>query len=380
MRRFPLRTLILMVLALIAFMRMWLVTHGQPSEEPGKPLAPRPGMTVDGAPAEPPAGVAPTPTCKVLDRALDAVVRNPGDGAALAEAQRQLEACAQPPARACELGAALEVRAPLTAGDSPARELLKALCQRCAAEANPCFASLTRYLVAASAGHVRDPAEALWNLEHAGAGKPAACRAVTDATLVPAAVTGARFEPMLKPLLTALPPLCAREGLVPAPLLSAAVVQQGAQAGELAALVEAPAAAPSSMQPQQVTGAEAGSHAFDGEARSGVELKKSSSLRWQADGALRAQFEPALKQLTALRVRAKGPGTLRAIVRAPRGLGMEDRERGTFFVNPTVCHFKGTGQWETCGLKVPLLEVEALSVFPGQASLTLYEVDARGSR
>ena len=44
MRRFPLRTLILMVLALIVFVRMWIITHSKPAEEPGKPPPPSPGI------------------------------------------------------------------------------------------------------------------------------------------------------------------------------------------------------------------------------------------------------------------------------------------------------------------------------------------------
>ena len=49
-RRFPLRTLILMVLALIVFARMWIITHSKKDEEPGKPPPPRPGMKVDAGP------------------------------------------------------------------------------------------------------------------------------------------------------------------------------------------------------------------------------------------------------------------------------------------------------------------------------------------
>jgi hypothetical protein len=203
---------------------------------------------------------------------------------------------------------------------------------------------------------------------------------VVGAALVPEAITGGKSAPALRPLLTTLAPVCAKEGLLPAPVLSAAVIQQGAQAGELTGLATAPAGGSSSMAPTQITGAEAGNHAFDGSEKSGVDLGNGQTPRWEADGALRAQFEPPLKQLTSLRVRAKGTGTLRAIVRTPPRVGMEDPERGTFFVNPTVCRFKGTGQWEKCELKVPMLAVEALSVFPGQPKISLYEVDARGTR
>jgi hypothetical protein len=229
-------------------------------------------------------------------------------------------------------------------------------------------------------GHARDPGEALWNLEHAGPGTAAACAALVRTALVPAATTGGQFDAALRPLLAALAPPCAKAGQVPAMVLSAAVVQQGAQAGELAGLATAPAAAPSAMAPEQITGAEAGRNAFDGNEKSGVDLGNGQTPRWEADGALRGQFEPPLKQLTSLRVRAKGAGALRAIVRTPAGLGLEDRERGTFFVNPTVCQFKGTGQWETCTLKVPLLDVEAISVFPALPKISLYEVEVRGTR
>ncbi len=383
MRRFPLRTIILMVLALIVFVRMWIITHGKKDEAPGKPPPPSPGMKVDAAP---PPAEAPRPAlpklaaCRTLDRALDGVVRNPTDSTALAEARQQLEACTEPPIRACELGVALDIRAPLSAGESPARELLKMLCQRCPAEANGCSGGIVRMLVEASAGRAGDLNAARWNLENAGAGKPVACMSMVGAALVPAAATGGKVHPALWPLVNTLAPLCAREGLLPAAVLSAAVVQQGAQAGELAGLATAPAAESSSMAPAQITGAEAGSHAFDGNEKSGVDLGNKQTPRWEADGALRAQFDPPLKQLTSVRVRAKGAGTLRAIVRTPQGVGMEDRERGTFFVNPTACRFKGTGQWETCELKVPLLDVEALGVLPGQPKISLYEVDTRGAR
>lgn len=379
MRRFPLRTLILMAVALIVFVRMWIVTHGKRAEEPGEPGPPGPEMKVEVAPPSPP----PPPSeaaCKAVEQALSAVLRRPSDSAAPGQAKRLLEDCPQPPARACELGTALDARVPMAAGDAPAREVLKLLCQRCPAKANACSAKVNRMLVEASAGYARNVAEAVWNLENAGAGTPSACKALVGATLVPAAVTGARFTPELRPLLTALAPLCAKEGHLPGALLSATVINQGAQGRELAGLVQAPAVESSPVTPGQITGSEQGHLAFDGKAKPGVELVKKWTHRWEADGALRAQFVPALKQLTALRLRAKGAGTLRAIVRTSPGWGMEDRERGFFFVNPTVCHFKGTGQWEACALNVPLLEVEALSVFPAESKLTVYEVEVRGAR
>lgn len=371
-----------MVLALIVFTRLYLATHRPGSKEAGKPSGARPGMTVEVAPPSPSPtpGSTASPACNGLERALDGVVRNPADASALAEAQRQLEACPAPAVRACELGAALDVRAPLAAGEAPARGLLTTLCQRCPAETNACAGNVNRMLEESAAGHARDPKEALWNLEHAGPGTAVACGSLVRMALLPAATTGGTFDAALRPLLSALAPPCAKAGQLPAAVLSAAVLQQGAQAGELAGLATAPAASSSPMAPQQITGAEAGSHAFDGNEKSGVDLGNGQTPRWEADGALRGQFEPPLKQLTSLRVRAKGAGTLRAIVRLPPGLGLEDRERGTFFVNPTVCQFKGTGQWETCALKVPLLDVEAISVFPAQPKISVYEVETHGAR
>jgi hypothetical protein len=390
MRRFPLRTLLLMTLALIVFARLYFATHHNSPPGASRPAAPGAGMQVDVEPlpkaskAPSPAWQAPTgatsPACNGLERALDGVVRSPGDGSALTEAQQLLDGCAQPPVRACELGAALEVRVPLAAGDSVARGLLKTLCQRCPAEANSCAGSVVRSIQESSLGHAKDVAEARWNMENAGPGTAVACAALVRTALVPTATTGAKLEAALRPLLDALAPRCVQAGQVPAAVLSAAVVQQGAQAGALAGLATAPAAASSSMAPSQITGAEAGSHAFDGKEKSGVDLGNGQTQRWEADGALRAQYEPPLKQLSSLRVRAQGAGTVRAIVRLPPGLGLEDRERGTFFVNPTVCRFKGTGQWETCELKTPLLDVEALSVFPALPKISLYEVEAQGSR
>jgi hypothetical protein len=52
LRRFPLRTLLLMVLALLAFARMWWVTHSKQRPE-ARPL----GQTIEVTPlTQPPAG------------------------------------------------------------------------------------------------------------------------------------------------------------------------------------------------------------------------------------------------------------------------------------------------------------------------------------
>ncbi|MBN1208436.1 MAG: hypothetical protein JXB05_26485 [Myxococcaceae bacterium] len=372
-----------MVLALIVFVRMWIITHKPKEPQPGKSPPSAPGMQVDVAPPSQ-AAKAPSPTlspdCRALERALDAVVRSPDDAQALAEAQGRLEACPEPPARACELGTALDVRAPLTPAASPARELLRTLCQRCPAQVNSCAGFVGRAFMGGIPGRRLEPAEVRWNLENAGPGRASACSMMVRAALVPVAVTGGQVNPAHPPLLTALAPLCAQEGHLPTALVHAVVVQQGTKAGALNGLTTTRAATSSPIAPQQITGAEAGSHAFDGNEQSGVELSNGVTERWEADGALRARFQPPLKQLTQVRVRAKGPGSLRAIVRSPKGLGLEDKERGTFFVNPTLCHFKGSGRWETCSLPAPLVDVEALSVFPRQPKISLYELEASGTR
>jgi hypothetical protein len=372
-----------MVLALIVFVRMWIVTHRPKEPQPGKAPPSAPGMQVDVVrPSEAPRVPSPAVAadCGTLDRALDAVVRGPEDAQALAEARRRLESCPTPPVRACELGTALDVRAPLTPTASPARELLRTLCQRCPAEANTCAGLVGTAFAGGIPGRRVEPAEVRWNLENAGPGRANACAMMARAALVPAAVSGGTVNPAHSPLVTALAPLCAEGGHLPTALVHAVVVQQGTKAGELTGLTVPKAATASPLAPQQVTGAEAGSHAFDGNEKTGVDLGNGKTARWEADGALRAQFEPPLKQLTQLRVRARGPGSLRAIVRSPKELGLEDPERGTSFVNPTVCQFKGSGQWETCSLPAPLVDLEALSVFPRQPKISLYELEASGTR
>ncbi|HYH95681.1 hypothetical protein [Hyalangium sp.] len=389
-----------MALALIVFVRMWIVTHKPKEPEAGTTPPPSSGMQVDVAsPSE--AARAPSPAasqdCKTLERALDVVIRTPGDSAALAEAQRTVEACGEPPVRACELGMALDARAPLTQEASPARELLKALCQRCPAAVNTCAELVSRTLVGGLPGRRLELAEVRWNLENAGPGTAAACAVLVREALVPAAVTGGKVDPEHPALVTELAPLCAKGGHLPPLIVNAVLLQQGMKAGNLAALAKGPVATTSPdggmpppdagvtpdrvgppMAPAQVTGAEAGRHAFDGNEKTGVDLGNGVTERWEADGALRAQFEPPLKQLTVVRIKAKGPGSLRAIVRTPKDLGLKDPERGTFFVNPTVCQFKGTGQWEACTVLAPLLDVEALSVFPSEPKISLYELEARG--
>lgn len=376
-----------MFLALAAFVRLWIISHKPRESEPGKaPAASAPGMQVDVAsPSEGSKTPSPGATqgCKALERTLDGVVRNPADSGALAEARRSLDTCAQPPARACELGSALEARAPLTPQPTPGRELLQALCQKCPAEANTCAALVVRALQGGQPGRKLEPSEVRWNLENAGPGMEAACTALAVTALVPAATTGGKVAPEHPALVTELAPVCAKAGYLPAWLVNAVVLQRGTTAGNLSALATPAASSAQAggtpVAPKEVTGAEAGRHAFDGKERSGVDLGNGVTERWEADGALRAQFDPPLKELSQVRVLAKGPGSLRAIVRTPPELGLKDPERGTFFVNPTVCHFKGTGKWETCTVPVPLLNVEALSVFPEKPMISFYELEARGT-
>ncbi len=383
MRRFPLRTLLLMVVALIVFVYLWIATHSP--RAPGGPQAPAPAQgpgpvaKAPPPPAEPPPPPL-SPACRGLEPALQAAIQAPESAKAVQEARQRLEACPTPPERACELGTALDARAPLAAGDSPLRGLLEGLCQRCAPASNPCAWAFSRSLLLLNSGRAPDLNDVRWSLEHAGAATPAACGVFVRGLLVPAALASQELKPAQRPVLELSAPLCAKvQGALPAALVNAAAVHQGKQSPELAKLAVAPAATPGPLQPDEVVGPEAGRGAFDGSEKTGVALSPGKTKRWEADGALRAQFSPPLKQLATLRVRASGPGTLRAIVRAPEGLALQDPERGMRFVNPVVCRFKGTGQAENCALPVPLLDVDAVSVFPDKP-LTLHELEVLGAR
>jgi hypothetical protein len=195
--------------------------------------------------------------------------------------------------------------------------------------------------------------------------------------LAPAAVTGEELKPEHPALLTELAPVCAKAGHLPVAVVNAAIIQRGAQAGGLEPLA---VPGPAYVKPSQVTGPQGAELAFDESDRKAVELSAVTDPHKELDGALRARFEPPLKQLTALRLKAKGPGTLRAIVRTPAGVGLKDEPRNLSFVDPTVCQFQGTDQWEICTLPLPLLEVEALTVFPLSPKIMLYELDVQGTR
>jgi hypothetical protein len=318
--------------------------------------------------------------CRTLDRTLEGAVRAPTDPAALATARQQLDACPQPPARACELGPALDARSPLDAGTTPLRGLLEALCQRCPARTNPCADLVTRAVLGLNAGIATHPASMRWNLEHAGPGTSTACAEVTRSLLAPAAVARDTLTAAQKELLGQLAPTCSRSGQFPTNVLHAAVVQGTVPA--LAQLVHAnPVGESTVLKPNRTVGAQGGEKTFDEQEATGADLTANpQSARWEKDGALSAVFDPPVRQLTALRVRASGAGTLRAVIRTEGDLGLSDPDTNTSFVLPVACHFRGTGQWETCALPTPLLDVEALSVFPDKGKLTLNEVEARGTR
>ncbi|HEX8818350.1 MAG TPA: hypothetical protein VF794_00365 [Archangium sp.] len=375
MRRFPLRTLLLMALALVAFVRLYFITHnaGRRAEHPTTTQA----QPVEGGKPGASPGVQ---ACRTLDRTLEGVVRAPSDPTAFTKARQQLDACPEPPARACELGAALDARSPFSGGTTPLRELLDALCQRCPAGTNPCASQVVRTVMAMNLGGKGDPAALLWNLERAGPGTATACAEVVRSLLTPAALATEELPPGKREALGQLAPVCARAGQLPASVLHAAVVEGDVPA--LARLVQAkPAGESSVLKPKRTVGAQGGEKAFDGQEATGVELTATpQSENWVKEGALSAVFESPVPRLTALRVRARGPGSLRAVVRTEENLGLSDPDTNTSFVLPVACRFRGTGQWETCALPVPLVDVEALSVFPEKDTLTLNEVEARGTR
>jgi hypothetical protein len=365
-----------MVVALLAFGRLYYVTHRDAASEtpPGdRAGAPAPKAT-------PTATVS--PACRTLERALHDALRAPQDAAVQAKTRQQLDACPEPPPRACELGPALAVRAPLSAGeDAPLRGLLASLCERCPPAANSCAQAVSGSLLQAAVGGPPDLAELRWALAHAGKGTEAACASLVRLGLAPAAQPTVTLSPGVRALVLELAPLCDKAGFLPAPVLRAAAVQLGSQAPALVALAAGPTVESTPIEPDVESGPEARRQAFDGDVNTGVTLSNAApGERWEADGAMRAGYTPTLKQLVSLQVRATGPGTLRAIIRTPRGVGLEDPEGGFFFVNPTVCRFQGTGQWEICKPAVPLTDVDAVSVFPERAGVELKELEIIGAR
>ncbi|MCE9670433.1 hypothetical protein LY474_21765 [Myxococcus stipitatus] len=375
MRRFPLRTLLLMLVALIAFGRLWCVTHQ--AEAPARQQAAGPSV-----PPPPPATPTQSADCRALEKALGDTMRAPEDSRVLEQTRKHLEACQEPPARACELGLPLAARAPLGEGGqaSPARRLFGGLCERCPPALNPCAQSVGRALLDAAVGRPLDLTELRWNLDHAGKGLPVSCDSVTRLGLAPAAEADVDYPAGVRELVAALIPRCAQAGLVPEAVLRAAVVNQGPALSGLAP--PAPATtADAPVKPERLTGAPLATAAFDGDVKTRVPVgAEPRSKRWDADGALRAGFSPALTRLSSVRLVAKGPGTLRAIIRTPEGVGLRDREAGLSFVNPVVCHYQGTGTWETCAPSIPLTNVDAVSVFPERPDGTLGEMEVLGAR
>jgi hypothetical protein len=329
-----------------------------------------------------------SPECRTLERALDGALRAPQDARALDEARKKLDACPALPERACELGPALAVRAPLdtTGEEPPLRGLLATMCERCPPATNACVQGVSQALLEGAVGPLPPAAtraDLRWRLEHAGKdGTVAACTSVVRLGLAPAAQSATPVTAAVRTLVTELAPTCMKMGLLPEAVLRAAAAQQGLQeAPKLVALVSASTVETKAIEPDQVTGAEPGRQAFDGDVNTGVVVSNAAPAKtWARDGALRASYTPGLKHLTSMRIRATGPGTLRAIVRAPKGVGLEEPEEGSSFVNPTVCGFRGTGQWEVCKPAVPLLDVDAVSVFPERAGVEVKELEITGAR
>ncbi len=369
MRRFPRRTLLLMALALLAFVRLYVIAHREP-----KPAAPPPPEQ-----ARAPAPAA--PACPPLERALQGALRDPQDATAWTTARRELDACPTLPARACEVGVALDARAPLgDAGPQPLRELLDTLCQRCPAGRNPCASTVVRAVMAVSATGQSPLASPRWHLERAGPGMPEACSEVAQSLLAPAALDEGPLSEASRTLLGELGPICARAGLLPAPLLRAAAVQGAVPARDWLA-AEAPSAAHVPLTPDRLLGPTTGSAAFDHQDTPGVELSRlEQDPSWRKNGALSGVFSPPAREVSGLRVKAQGSGSVRAVVRVDPGLGLHDPDTQASFVLPLVCRFKGTGQWEACTPSVTLQDVEAISVFPDKRSLVLSEMEIRGTR
>ncbi|WP_223758295.1 hypothetical protein [Myxococcus sp. RHSTA-1-4] len=379
MRRFPLRTLLLMVVALIAFGRLYWVTHQDVSPEARPEDRPRREAPAEASAPKP----LPSPECRTLSGAIEAALKAPEDAQAQAGARKRMDACPEPPERACELGTALSARAPLAAGeDAPLRGLLASLCERCPSPFNACVQRVAQGLLEGALGRQPDLADLRWSLEHAGKGTEDACDSLVKLGLAPAAQADVTLAPAVRAIVVELAPLCAKAGHLPGPVLRAAAVHQGQEvAPALVALAAGATVETAAVEPDLVTGAEPGRQAFDRDVNTGVRVSNAApGKRWAADGALRAGYTPTLKHLETLRIRATGPGTLRAIVRTPAGVGLKDPEGGFSFVNPTVCRYQGKGQWEVCKLAVPLLDVDAVSVFPERADGEVKELEIIGAR
>ncbi|MBZ4371145.1 hypothetical protein K8612_05780 [Corallococcus sp. AS-1-6] len=375
-RRFPLHTLLLMLVALLAFARLYYVSHqAPPAPAPGK----APGAKQPVRITPPDLGPA---ACRGLDAVLGDLLQGDGGaggdaGTAWSDARRQLGDCPTPPAAACARGPALALRAPLTAKDDLPRELLATLCERCAPADNPCAQAVTRALREAARRGNPPLQEASWSLEHAGAALGSACQELARQAVGPAAMTGQVVEPQVLALTEALAPTCVKTGQLPAPLLNAAAVQQAHRAPLLATLNTAGAVETKPIEPDQTAGPGDAFRAFDRDELSGVKLPMADA---GTGSALRLAYAPSLKSVASFQVRATGPGSLRAHVRAPDGVGHAEPGGKGFFVDPTVCRFHGTGRWEICKPGVPLLDVEAVSVLPERPGVELKELEIIGAR
>ncbi|MHA7631481.1 hypothetical protein [Corallococcus sp. M7] len=369
-----------MLVALLAFARLYYVSHQAPP-------APAPGQSPG---AKQPVKITPPDLGPAACRSLDAVLGDllqgdggtPGDaGTAWSDARRQLGDCPTPPAAACARGAALASLAPLTAKDDLPREMLATLCERCAPADNPCGQAVTRALQEAASRKNPPLQEASWSLERAGPALGAACQELARQAVGPAAVTGAEVEPQLLALTEALAPTCLKTGQLPAPLLNAAAVQQARRAPMLATLNTAGTVETKPIEPDQQTGPGDAFRAFDRDELSGVKLPMAGSDGGTgANAPLRLGYAPSLKYVVSFQVRATGPGSLRAHVRAPDGVGHAEPGGKGFFVDPTVCRFHGTGRWEICKPGVPLLDVDAVSVLPERPGVELKELEIIGAR
>ncbi|WP_237726660.1 hypothetical protein [Corallococcus coralloides] len=364
-----------MLVALLAFARLYYVSHQAPP-------APAPGKAPGAAPVKiTPPDLGPA-ACRGLDAVLGDLLQSDGGtggdaGTAWSDARRQLGDCPTPPAAACARGPALASRAPLTAKDDLPRELLATLCERCAPADNPCGQAVTRALQEAARRENPPLQEASWSLEHAGPALGAACQELARQAVGPAAVTGPEVEPQLLALTEALAPTCVKTGQLPAPLLNAAAVHQAQRAPMLATLNRADAVETKPIEPDQPTGPGDAFRAFDRDELSGVKLPMADA---GTDAALRLGYAPSLKYVVSFQVRATGPGSLRAHVRAPDGVGHAQPGGKGFFVDPTVCRFHGTGRWEICKPGVPLLDVDAVSVLPERPGVELKELEIIGAR
>lgn len=125
MRRFPRRTILVMVLFLVVFWRLWEVTHREPREpEERAPRAALPPGAVQVAPSG--GGAVGVDACQVLEEALGAAIASPGNERLERRIPLQLVRCGKPTPRACEQAGALRA-----GGSSLGVEISQLVCARC---------------------------------------------------------------------------------------------------------------------------------------------------------------------------------------------------------------------------------------------------------